>query len=57
LIAEGKRGIQGRVLKVPHQGRGVEESYGSDAQTGLGTNTHAQIDYQHRAQDAGSSWG
>ena len=57
LIAEGERGLQGWVFEVPHQRRGVEESYGGDVQTGLGTNTHAQIDYQHRAQDAVASSG
>jgi hypothetical protein len=36
LIAEGERGAERRVLEVPHEGRGVEEVDGGDAQAGFG---------------------
>ena len=45
LVAKGKRGVERRMFEVPHEGRGIEEADGCDAQTGLGQGSHALIDY------------
>jgi hypothetical protein len=34
------------VLEVPHQRRGIEETDGGDAQTGLRGGSHCLIEYQ-----------
>jgi hypothetical protein len=34
LVAEGERVLQGRVLEVPHEGRGVEKTDGGNTQAG-----------------------
>ena len=36
LVAEGERGGERGVVEVPHEGRGVEEADGGDAQAGWG---------------------
>ena len=41
LVAEGERGVERRMLEVPHEGRGVEEADGGDAQTGWGGRSHS----------------
>jgi len=35
LVAQGERGIQGRVFEVPHERRGIEKVDGGDAQAGV----------------------
>jgi len=43
LIAEGERVAEGRVLEVPHEGRGVEEVDGGDAEAGLRGGGHLSL--------------
>ena len=33
LVTAGEDGVEGRVLEVPHEGSGIEEVYGGDAET------------------------
>jgi hypothetical protein len=40
------------VLEVPHEGRGIEEADGGDAQTGMGDGAHTFLDYSLRAKDS-----
>jgi hypothetical protein len=40
------------VLEVPHEGGGIEEVDGCDAQASLRGNTHTLLDYQSRAKDS-----
>lgn len=58
LIALGERRVEWRVLEVPHEGRGIEEVDGGDAQDALWTRIrdriHASLEYQSQAEDAGS---
>jgi hypothetical protein len=39
-MAEGERGGKRRVLEVPHEGRGIEEVDGGDAQARIWGRTH-----------------
>jgi len=41
LVTKGERGIQRRVLKVPHERRGIEEADGCDTQMRLRCGIHA----------------
>jgi hypothetical protein len=57
VVAQGERGIQGRVLEVPHQGRWVEKVDGGDTNGGIGGETHALLEYQAMADDSGCGSG
>jgi hypothetical protein len=43
LIAEGERVAEGRMLEVPHEGRGVEEVDGGDAEAGVRADVHLSL--------------
>jgi hypothetical protein len=49
-------GIERRMLEIPHEGRGVEEVDGGDAQfhslAGIRCGIHAYSEYQLRPKDA-----
>ncbi len=53
-ITEGERVAEGWMLEVPHEGRGIEEIDGGDAQAGLWCWVHCLLDYQSDVKD--SAW-
>jgi len=53
----GERGVQGRVLEVPHEGRGIEEADGGNAQAGLLGGNHVLLDYQRAGGGAAAAGG
>jgi len=42
LIAGGERRVEGRMLEVPHEGRGIEEADGCNAQACILHGVHPQ---------------
>jgi len=44
FVAEGEWVAEGRVLEVPHEGRGVEEVDGGDAEAGVRGVVHSLLD-------------